>query len=90
MRETPIGLVAAESVHRFAVGQAWERRRNFDSARRFENRGEHSFGQREDVIRPDERSFDIDLGEFRLPIGAQIFVAKTFRDLEIFFQSRRP
>ena len=35
----------------------------------------------------DKGRFDIDLGEFRLPIGAQIFVAETFRDLEIFFDS---
>ena len=55
------------------------------SARRLENRGEHSFGQRVNIVRRDERRFDVDLGEFRLAIGAQIFVAKTFCDLKIFF-----
>ena len=74
-----------KSSDRFAIGHARERRRDFDAARGFEDRGEHSFDEREDVVRLDERSFDVDLREFRLPIGAQIFVAETFRDLEIFF-----
>ena len=83
--KTAIRFVAAESADRFVIGQAIERRFDFDAARRFEDRGEHSFGQRENVFRRDKRGFDIDLGEFRLAIGAQIFVAKTFRDLKIFF-----
>ena len=55
------------------------------AARGFENRGQHAFGERIDVLRPNERGFDVDLGELRLAIGAQIFVAETVRDLEIFF-----
>ncbi len=82
-RETPIGLVAAELIHRLVPGHARERRRNLDAARGAEDRREHPFDEPENILRLNERSFDVDLGEFRLPIGAQIFVAKAFRDLEI-------
>ena len=80
-----IGLVAAVGADRFAIGQAREGRRDVDPARRLENRGQHSLHQSVNVIRPDERGFDVDLGELRLAIGAQVFVAKAFRDLKIFF-----
>ena len=68
----------------------WKRRRNFDAARGAEDRREHAFDEREDVLRLDERRLDVDLRELRLAIGAQIFVAKTFRDLEILLDARRP
>ena len=88
--ESAIRFVAAESSDRFAISQPIERRLDVDVARRLENRGQHSFGQRENIRRFDERSFDVDLGELRLAIGAEIFVAKTFRDLKIFFDAARP
>ena len=31
----------------------------------------------------DERGLDIELGEFRLAVGAQVFVAEAFGDLEV-------
>ena len=34
-------------------------------------------------MRRDERSFDVNLGKLRLPVGTQIFVTKTFRDLKV-------
>jgi len=46
-------------------------------------RRQQPFREREDVFRSDERRFDVDLGEFGLPIGAQIFVAETAGDLEV-------
>ena len=85
--ETAIRFVAAVSADRFAISQPIERRLDVDLARGFENRREHSFGQRKNVVRFNERRFDVDLGKFRLAIGAQVFVAKTFRDLEIFFDA---
>ena len=88
--ETAIRLVAAEGADRFAIGQAREGRRDIEPARRLEDRGQHSLGQRVNVVRPNERGFDVDLGEFRLAIGAQIFVAETFRDLKILSPPRRP
>ena len=36
------------------------------------------------IVRCNERCFDVDLGKLRLAIGPQIFIAKRFRDLKIF------
>src|SRR5262249_25412817 len=83
-----IRLVAAEPANRFAISQAVERRLDFEVASGLENRRQHSFGQSKDVRRHDERRLNVDLGEFRLPIRAKIFIAKTFRDLEIFLHAR--
>ena len=49
------------------------------------DRGQHSLRQSVNVIRPDERGLDVDLGEFGLAVGAQVFVAKAFCDLKILF-----
>src|SRR5439155_19829476 len=83
--ETAIGFIAAKSANGFAISQPIKRRLDLDIAGGFEDRCEHSLGQPENVVRGHERSFDVDLSEFRLTIGAQIFVTKTFRDLKIFF-----
>src|SRR5207302_4845449 len=85
--ETAIRLITAESANGFAIRQPIERRFDVDVAGSFENRREHSFSEREDVVRCYERRFDVDLGKLRLPIGPQILVAKTFRDLKIFFDT---
>ena len=37
----------------------------------------------EDVVLVDERHLDVDLGELRLAIDAQVFIAEAFDDLEI-------
>ena len=83
--KTAIRLVAAKFVHRLRVGHARKRRRDLDAVGRAENRRQHAFRQRQDIVRHHERRFDVDLGEFRLAIGAQIFVAKTLGDLKISF-----
>ena len=36
----------------------------------------------------DERHLDVELGEFRLPVGAKVFVAETAGDLEIAVEAR--
>src|SRR5206468_1208407 len=85
--ESTIGLIAAKPANGFAIGQPIERCFNVNVASGFENRGQHSLGQLENIVGCYEGGFDVDLGEFRLPIGAQVFVTKTFRDLKIFFDA---
>src|SRR5207253_6436330 len=85
--EAAIGLIAAESADRFAIRHAIEWRLDVYVARCLENRGEHSFREFENVIWCDERAFDVDLRELGLPIGAQILIPKTFRDLKILFHA---
>ena len=86
--ETGVGLVAAVAVHRLGVGQAREGRRHVEAERLFEHGGEHALHQRDDVLGRDETRLDVHLGKFQLPVGAQVFVAETLGDLEIFLQPR--
>src|SRR2546426_6871791 len=86
--EAAIGFVAAVAIDRLKIGEPVERRFDFDVASGLEDRPKHSFSDRENVIRRDERRFDIYLSELRLPVRAQVFVAKTSRDLKIFFYAR--
>src|SRR5438105_14189395 len=83
--ETAIRVVAAEGIDGLAIGQPREWRRDLDSARSLKNCRQHSLDQRINVVRCDKGRFNIDLGELWLAIGSQIFIAKCFRDLEIFF-----
>ena len=85
--KTAIRFIATVSTDRLAISEAVERSFDLDVARSLENRREHSFGYRENVLRRYKRRFDVDLRKFRLSIGPQIFVAKTFRDLKIFLHA---
>ena len=40
------------------------------------------------VVVVDERHLDVELGEFRLPVGAKVFVAEAAGDLEIAVEAR--
>ena len=46
-------------------------------------RDEHRFHEPDHVLLPYERRFDVDLGEFGLPVEAQIFIAEAARQLEV-------
>ena len=69
------------------VSQPWKRHGDVDPTCRLENCRQHSLGQRINIVRCDERRFNVDLRKLRLAIGSQIFIAKRFRDLKIFFHS---
>jgi hypothetical protein len=43
----------------------------------------HVFGDVHDLVLVQERGLDIDLGEFRLAVGAQVFVAEALGDLVV-------
>ena len=43
-----------------------------------------------DLVFVQERGFDIDLGEFRLAVGAQVFVAEALGDLVVAGRNRQP
>ncbi len=82
-----IGFIAAEAIDGVAVSEPVEWRFDVEVERCLENRRQHSFGNGEDVLRHDERRFNVDLRKLRLAVGAQIFVAETFRDLKILFHA---
>jgi hypothetical protein len=82
-----IGFIAAVTIEHLTICKPVEWRFDVDVARGFEDRREHSFGDRKNVLRRDERRFDVDLRKLRLPVRAQIFVTETFCDLKIFFHA---
>src|SRR5262249_53891897 len=81
--KTTIPFGAAISAGCLAISEPIERRFDLDVEGSLKNGGQHSLGDGENVVRRNERCFDVDLRELRLPVGAQIFVTKTFRDLKI-------
>src|SRR4029450_6102419 len=52
-----IRFVAPVTIKRFTVCEPVEWRFDFNIARSLKNRCEHAFGEREDVVRRDERRF---------------------------------
>ena len=48
-----------------------------------EQAADHAFGQAHDVLFIEEAGLDVDLGEFRLAVGAQVFVAEALGDLVV-------
>ena len=47
-------------------------------------RAEQAFHDRDDVFAVDEGHLHVELGEFRLAIGARVFIAETADDLHVF------
>jgi hypothetical protein len=52
--EPPIGFIAAVAIECFTICKPGEWRFDVDVARTLKDRREHSFGQREDIIRRNE------------------------------------
>ena len=85
--EARVRLVGAEAVHRLAVGHAREGRGDLDAVGLAEDAREQALDERLDFLLGDEGSLEVDLREFRLPVGAQVFVAEAAGDLEIFLEA---
>jgi len=86
--EAQIRLVRAEAVQGFVIGNAHELRRQLDAQRFLEDMPHEPFDEREHILAGHKAHFDIDLGEFRLPVAARVLVAITARKLEVFVKSR--
>ena len=76
-----VGLVAAEAAHCLLIAEATERRRDLDAEDLFPEADDVALKQFVHVFFGDETHLQIDLGELRLAVGAQILVAETFGDL---------
>ena len=77
-----VGLVDAVALHRLAPGEPRERRLHRLSRLRPEI-DQDLLDHRLHVFRGDEGRLEVDLGELRLAVGAQVFVAEAARDLEV-------
>ena len=91
MREVPnfhseaeVRLVAAVVLHRFGERQTGERRRKlrlrFDGMDEFRD---HALDEIENIFALDEAHFQVELGKFRLAVGAGILIAEAFDNLEV-------
>jgi hypothetical protein len=81
--EAQVGLVDAVLVHRLGVGHAPQRQRDLDAQDVLPQRRDHALDRRLEQLLGDERHLDVDLGELRLAIEAQILVAEAAHDLEV-------
>ena len=81
--EADIGFVAAVEAHCVGPGHAGERLGEVDTLGIFENVFHEPLEHLDDILLLHEAHLAVDLGEFRLAVGAQVFIAETFGDLEI-------
>ncbi len=82
-REAGIGTVGAEAAHGFVIGHPREGRFDPDSLHFLPDTGHQAFHNLINIIGGDERHLHINLGEFRLAVGALVFIAEAFDDLDI-------
>ena len=64
-------------------GHAWEGTGKFDPFHRLPDRTDQILIELEDLFLTHEAHFHIQLGEFRLAIGAQIFISEATGDLVV-------
>ena len=81
--ETGVGLVHTVAGHGLVPRHAGERSGNVRAERFLEHADHEAFGHVHDLLLVGEAHFDVDLREFRLTVGAEVFVAEAARDLEI-------
>ena len=68
---------------------AQPRDRGFDHLSRLApERRDQPLPEAQHVLHPDERGFDIDLGELRLPVGPEVLVPEAAGDLEVPVEAR--
>src|SRR5919106_878567 len=82
-----VGLVRPETLHRLGVGQAREGV-HVHTEHFLPYVSEHPFGDIEHVVHFHERHLEVELGEVRLAVGAQILVTEAPGDLVIAVEAR--
>ena len=86
-RHAQIGLVDAVLAN--SIVEIHARKRCFDlMPRRFKCRGQEAFDYFPNALRLRIAHLQIDLGEFWLAVGSEVFVAEAAHDLEIFIEAR--
>ena len=80
--EAGVGLVGAVPRHRVGVGQPRHRRRHVHPDEAPQSHRD-LLAEREDVVLLDEAHLDVQLGELGLPVGPEVLVPVTARDLVV-------
>ena len=78
-----VGPVVAEPLHRVVVVEPRQRERELLAAELPGHGGDQDLHRGHDVLVLDERHLDVELGELRLAVGAQVLVAEAAGDLEV-------
>ncbi|OIQ81523.1 hypothetical protein GALL_367010 [mine drainage metagenome] len=86
-RHPHVRLVGAVAVHGFGERHARERIGQVYVLHLLEHLADHVLDDIHDLVFAEEGGLDVDLGEFRLTVGAQIFVAEALGDLEILVEA---
>ena len=81
-RQPQIGLVAAINSNRLVIAHAGKRGLDFMSSR-IEGGGQKSLDHFPHPLGLRIRHLQIDLGEFGLAIGTQVFIAEAAHDLKV-------
>ena len=81
--ETEVGLVAAVIFHGVCPWHAHERLVHLYATDFLEQIFGHAFEEVDDVILLHKRHFAVNLCEFRLAVGTQVFVTEAFGYLEV-------
>ena len=84
--KTHVRLVAAIFANHVLVKHVRKRSLRRDS-RDTAGTHHHLFDHMKNIFLPWKRHFQVELREFRLAVGAQVFIAKAFDDLEVPIES---
>ena len=80
---TQVGLVRTITTHRFRIGHARERIGELGTVHFLEDMPNHALDHVLHIVFFDEGELHIELGKFRLTIGAQVLIAEAARDLVV-------
>ena len=80
--EAQVGLVRPEAVHRLAVGHPRDLG-HLVGGQLAPQRPDDVLGDREHVVAVDEAHLEVELGELRLPVGAEVLVPEAAGDLVV-------
>ena len=87
-RDAGIRLVRTEALHGLGIRHAREGGRQVDVQGLAEGSTHHLFHQAHDAFLVHEGGLDIELGEFRLAVGAQVLVTEALDDLVVTIEAR--
>ncbi len=83
-----VGLVGTVAVHRVGPGDPRDRQLHLVVGELAPELGDDLLAERDDVVLRDERHLDVELGELRLAVGAEVLVAVAAGDLVVPLHAR--
>ena len=85
--ETEVRVIDTEPANCLGIGNTLHRQLNRNPLCFGEDAGNQPLHDCDDILLVNERHLAVDLGEFRLAVGTQIFITETAHYLEIFVKT---